>query len=124
LGDRKPGYSYSRIDNPTANAFALGLAALEAHGLDRPVAAQPFASGMAAISTVFLALCRAGSHVVAPAAVYGGTYGLLHHVLGRFGVEATFVDMTDLDAARAAIRDTTALVWAESIANPTTAVTD
>lgn len=124
LGDRKPGYSYSRINNPTADAFALGLAALEAHELDRPVAAQVFASGMAAISTVFLSLCRAGSHVVAPAAVYGGTYGFLQHVLARFGVETTFVDMTDLDAVRNAIRDTTAVVWAETIANPTTAVTD
>jgi O-acetylhomoserine/O-acetylserine sulfhydrylase-like pyridoxal-dependent enzyme len=124
LGDRKPGYSYSRIDNPTADAFALGLAALEAHGLDHPVAAQPFASGMAAISTVFLALCEAGAHVVAPAAVYGGTYGLVQHILQRFGVQATFVDMTDLDAVRAAMQDNTALVWAETIANPTTAVTD
>jgi O-acetylhomoserine/O-acetylserine sulfhydrylase-like pyridoxal-dependent enzyme len=124
LGDRKPGYSYSRIDNPTADAFALGLAALEAYGLDRPVAAQPFASGMAAISTVFLALCEAGAHVVAPAAVYGGTYGLLQHILARFGVQSTFVDMTDLDAVRAAVRDNTTVVWAETIANPTTAVTD
>ncbi|HTW21773.1 MAG TPA: aminotransferase class I/II-fold pyridoxal phosphate-dependent enzyme [Mycobacteriales bacterium] len=124
LNDRKPGYSYSRIDNPTADAFALGVAALEAHGLDRAVGAQPFASGMAAISTVFLALARAGGHVVAPAAVYGGTYGLIQHVLGRFGVEATMVDMTDLDAVRAAVRESTSLVWAETIANPTTAVTD
>ena len=124
LNDRHEGYSYSRIDNPTANAFALGLAALEAHGHDRPVAAQPFASGMGAISTVFLALCAAGGHVVAPAAVYGGTYGLIQHILARFGVAATFVDMTDLDAVRRAVRDDTALVWAETIANPTTAVTD
>jgi cystathionine beta-lyase/cystathionine gamma-synthase len=124
LGDRKPGYSYSRIDNPTSDAFALGLASLEAHGHDRPVAAQAFASGMAAISTVLLALCRAGGHVVAPNAVYGGTYGLLQHVLARFDVDATFVDMTDLDAVRDAMRDTTTVVWAETIANPTTAVTD
>jgi cystathionine beta-lyase/cystathionine gamma-synthase len=124
LGDRTPGYSYSRIDNPTADAFAVGLAALEAHGLDRPVAAQPFASGMAAISTVLIALCGRDSHVVAPAAAYGGTYGLLTHVLARFGVEATFVDMTDLDAAREALRPETSVVWAETIANPTTAVTD
>jgi O-acetylhomoserine/O-acetylserine sulfhydrylase-like pyridoxal-dependent enzyme len=124
LGDRKPGYSYSRIDNPTADAFALGLAALEAHGLDHPVAAQPFASGMAAISTVFLTLCKAGAHVVMPAAVYGGTYGLVQHILSRYGVESTAVDMTDLDAVRAAMRDNTAMVWAETIANPTTAVTD
>ncbi|HTR68960.1 MAG TPA: aminotransferase class I/II-fold pyridoxal phosphate-dependent enzyme [Mycobacteriales bacterium] len=124
LGDRRAGYTYSRIDNPTADAFALGLASLEAAGLDHPVAAQPFASGMAAISTTLLALCRTGAHVVAPAAVYGGTYGLLHNVLRRFGVETTFVDLTDHGAVRAAIRDTTSLVWAETIANPTTAVTD
>jgi O-acetylhomoserine/O-acetylserine sulfhydrylase-like pyridoxal-dependent enzyme len=124
LGDRRAGYSYSRVDNPTADAFALALAALEANGVDRPVAAQPFASGMAAVSTVLLTLCRAGSHVVAPAAVYGGTYGVLTHVLDRFGVSATFVDATDVDAVRAAIRPETALLWAETIANPTTAVTD
>jgi cystathionine beta-lyase/cystathionine gamma-synthase len=124
LGDVKPGYSYSRIDNPTADAFALGVAALEAAGLDRAVAAQPFASGMAAISTVLLALCSAGGHVVAPAAVYGGTYGVLRHVLERFGVTVTFVDGTDADAVRAAIRPETSLVWAETIANPTTAIAD
>ena len=124
LGDRKPGYTYSRIDNPTADAFALGVAALESRGVDHPVAAQPFASGMAAISTVLLTLCRTGSHVVAPAAVYGGTYGALQNVLARFGVTTTFVDATDVDAIRAAIRDDTALVWAETIANPTTTVTD
>jgi cystathionine beta-lyase/cystathionine gamma-synthase len=124
LGDRSPGYSYSRIDNPTADAFAVGLASLEAYGLDRPVAAQPFASGMAAISTTLLALCTSGAHVVAPAAAYGGTYGVLTHVLGRFGVDASFVDLTDVDAVRVALRDETALVWAETIANPTTAVTD
>ncbi|HWA68099.1 MAG TPA: aminotransferase class I/II-fold pyridoxal phosphate-dependent enzyme [Mycobacteriales bacterium] len=124
LGDRAAGYTYSRIDNPTADAFALGFASLEAHGIDRAVAAQPFASGMAAISTVLLALCETGSHVVAPAAVYGGTYGVIEHVLRRFGVTATFVDMTDVSAVRDAIQDRTALVWAETIANPTTAVAD
>lgn len=124
LGDRKAGYSYSRVDNPTADAFALALAALEAHGVDRPVAAQPFASGMAAVSTVLLTLCSAGSHVVAPAAVYGGTYGVLEHVLARFGVEASFVDGADIDAVRSAIREDTVLVWTETIANPTTVVAD
>src|SRR3954468_11090924 len=124
LGDRTPGYSYSRVDNPTADAFALGVAALEAPALDRAVASQPFASGMAAISTVLLALCSAGRHVVAPAAVYGGTYGVLRHVLERFGVTASFVDGTDVEAVRAALREETAVVWAETIANPTTAVAD
>ena len=124
LGDRASGYSYSRIDNPTANAFALGVAALEAFGVDHPVAAQPFASGMAAISTVLLTLGGAGRHVVAPAAVYGGTYGVLTHILERFGVTATFVDGTDVEAVSAAIRPETAVVWAETIANPTTAIPD
>jgi cystathionine beta-lyase/cystathionine gamma-synthase len=124
LGDRSPGYSYSRVDNPTADAFALAVAELEAYGLDVPVAAQPFASGMAAISSVLLTLCRAGSHVVAPAAVYGGTFGVLQHVLARFDVSATFVDGTDVEAVRGALRDETAVVWAETIANPTTSVAD
>jgi cystathionine beta-lyase/cystathionine gamma-synthase len=124
LGDREGGYTYSRIDNPTADAFALGVAAMEGYGCDRPVAAQPFASGMAAISTVLLTLCEAGAHVVVPAAAYGGTYGVLEHVLARFGVDRTYVDGTDVDAVRAAITDRTALVWAETIANPTTAVAD
>jgi O-acetylhomoserine/O-acetylserine sulfhydrylase-like pyridoxal-dependent enzyme len=124
LGDRSSGYTYSRIDNPTVDAFALGFAALEAHGLDRPVAVQAFASGMAAISTVLLALCRAGAHVVAPAALYGGTYGLIEHVLHRFGVAATYVDVSNPAAVQEAIRDETAIVWAETIANPTTAVAD
>jgi cystathionine beta-lyase/cystathionine gamma-synthase len=124
LGDVKAGYTYSRIDNPTVDAFALGVAALEAHGVDRAVAAQAFASGMAAISTVLLTLCGRDAHVVAPAAVYGGTFGVLDHVLSRFGVETTYVDVTDIDAVRAAIRSETVAVWAETIANPTTAVAD
>jgi len=124
LGDRETGYTYSRVDNPTADAFALGVAALESFGVDQPVAAQPFASGMAAISTVLLALSAAGKHVVAPAAVYGGTYGVLRHVLERFGVSVSFVDGADPEAVRAAVRPETAVVWAETIANPTTAVAD
>jgi len=124
LGDVKAGYTYSRIDNPTVDAFALGVAALESHGVDRDVAAQAFASGMAAISTVLLTLCGRDAHVVAPAAVYGGTFGVLDHVLARFGVRTTYVDGTDIDAVRAAMRPDTVAVWAETIANPTTAVAD
>jgi cystathionine beta-lyase/cystathionine gamma-synthase len=124
LGDRVPGYSYSRIDNPTADAFALGFASLEAYGLDHPVAAQPFASGMAAISSTLLALCRSGAHVVVPVATYGGTFSLVHNLLARYGVAATAVDMTDVDAVRSALRAETVAVWAETIANPTTAITD
>src|SRR5580704_9936083 len=124
LGDQVPGYSYSRIDNPTVDAFARAVAALEGANLQRWPAAQAFASGMAAISGVFLAFARTGAHVIASAAVYGGTYSLLRNVLSRFGVEIDFVDITDLDQVRAAVRPTTRILYAETIANPTTAVAD
>ena len=70
--------------NPTVDAFARSVAALEGANLSRWPAAQAFASGMAAISGVFFAFARAGAHVVASAAVYGGTYSLLRNVLTRF----------------------------------------
>jgi cystathionine beta-lyase/cystathionine gamma-synthase len=117
LGDRAPGYVYSRIDNPTTDAFAAAVAALE--GAD---AGQPFASGMAAISTTLLTFLSAGDHVVAQSAVYGGTYGLLHGLLPRWGIETTFVD--SVEAAAAAMRPTTRVVWAETLANPTMRVAD
>lgn len=124
LGGREPGYSYSRVDNPTSDTFASGVAALEGAGVDDEVTGQAFASGMAAISAVFLAFAHAGAHVVAPAAVYGGTYGLLAELLARFGVECDFVDMTDIELVRAAMRPSTRVVWAETLANPTMAVAD
>jgi cystathionine gamma-synthase/O-acetylhomoserine (thiol)-lyase len=124
LNGSRPGYSYSRVDNPTADAFAQGVAALEGANLDTEVHGQPFASGMAAISTVLVALTRSGAHVVCPREVYGGTYGLLDDLLSRFGVTTTFVDSTDLDAVRAAIRAETAVLWGETLANPTMTVAD
>jgi prepilin-type processing-associated H-X9-DG protein len=124
LGDAVAGYTYSRIDNPTVDAFAAAVATLESAGLPEPATAQAFASGMAAVSGVFLALARSGTHVVAPAATYGGSYSLLRNVLSRFGVETDFVDLTDLDQVRAAARPGTRVVYAETLANPTTAVAD
>jgi len=124
LNDRVAGYTYSRIDNPTVDAFAAAVAALESVNLPQAQAAQAFSSGMGAVSGVFWALARAGAHVVAPAAVYGGTYGFLRNVASRFGVETDFVDVTSLDAVRAAMRQTTRIVYAETLANPTTAVAD
>lgn len=124
LGDRADGYSYTRIDNPTADSFAQAVAALEGTGVDDEVTGQPFGSGMAAIMAALLAFTEAGGHVVAPAAVYGGTYALLTKVLRRFDVETDFVDTTDLGAVRAAVRPNTCVVWAETLANPTTAVAD
>jgi cystathionine beta-lyase/cystathionine gamma-synthase len=124
LNDQMPGYSYSRIDNPTVDGFARAVAALEGANMSRWPAAQGFASGMAAISGVFWTYLRAGAHVICSSAVYGGTYSLLRNVMSRFGVETDFVDMSDLDAVRAAMRSTTRIVYAETIANPTTAIPD
>lgn len=122
LNDRMPGYSYSRIDNPTVDAFARSVAALEGANLSRWPASQGFASGMAAISGVFWTYLRAGAHVIASSALYGGSYSLLRNVLSRFGVETDFVDITDADAVRAAMRPATRIIYTETIANPTTVI--
>jgi cystathionine beta-lyase/cystathionine gamma-synthase len=106
------------------DAFARAVAALEGVNLPQWPAAQAFASGMAAVSGVFWTFARAGAHVVASSAVYGGTYSFLRTIASRFGVETDFVDITDLDQVKAAIRATTRIVYAETIANPTTAVAD
>ena len=119
LGRRRAGYVYSRIDNPTSDAFASAVAALE--GAE---AGQPFASGMAAISTTLLALVSAGDHIVAQPDLYGGTWALLTSVLPRFGVEVSLVDPSDPHAVAAAIGPRTRLVYAETLANPTMTVAD
>lgn len=124
LAGVRPGYSYSRVDNPTSEAFANALAALEGDGVAGEVVGQPFASGMAAISAALMSLTSAGAHVVAPAEIYGGTYSLLTSVLSRFGVSTTFVDCTDPAAVAAAIRPETTVVYAETLANPTMTVAD
>ena len=124
LGDDVPGYTYSRIDNPTVDAFAAAVAALESANLPEPATAQAFASGMAAVSGVFLTLASAGAHVVAAAAAYGGSYSFLRNVAAKFGVETDFVDLTDLDQVRAALRPATQVIYGETLANPTTAVAD
>ncbi|WP_116243772.1 PLP-dependent aspartate aminotransferase family protein [Nocardiopsis sp. FIRDI 009] len=124
LAGTRRGYSYARIDNPTVDAFAEGVATLEGDGLRTPVRGQAFASGMAAISTVLMALTEAGAHVVAARSIYGNTYSLLDGLLRRFGVRTDFVDITDLDAVRAAVRPDTRVVFTETLSNPTMAVSD
>lgn len=123
LGGRAPGYSYSRIDNPTATAFADAVAALEGPGR-RDVRGEPFASGMAAISTALLGHLAAGDHVVAPADCYGGSYSLFSRWLPRLRIGTTLVDVTDTAAVRAAVTGRTRMVYAETVANPTLSVPD
>ncbi|GGC98680.1 cystathionine beta-lyase MetC [Thalassobacillus devorans] len=114
-----PGkYDYSRSGNPTREALEEEIARLE--GGDKGLA---FASGMAAISTSFMMLSK-NDHVVITEDVYGGTFRLVHEVLHRFGIEHTFVDMTDLHAVATAIQPNTKVVYIETPANPLLNITD
>ncbi len=112
------GYEYSRTQNPTRAAWEKNLAALE-----EGTAAFAFASGMAAIDAV-LRLLPPGSHVLAAEDMYGGTYRLFQQVLAQTGLEFQYVDMTDLDTVRAAVRPDTRMIYAETPTNPTMRLTD
>ncbi len=116
---RDPGYIYTRMGNPTTAALESAVATLE-----EGTSALATASGMAAVSTVFFALLSSGDHVVCSASVYGPSRVLLERDFSRFGVDATMVDTSDLDALRAAITTRTRVVFIETPANPTLAVTD
>jgi cystathionine beta-lyase/cystathionine gamma-synthase len=117
VGEHK-GYDYARTGNPTRTALETCLAALEGapHGLC-------FASGMAAIDTL-LRLIKPGQHVLAGNDVYGGTYRLFVRVLSEYGLHFDFVEMSDLDRVRAAIKPNTRLVWLETPTNPLLKIAD
>jgi cystathionine beta-lyase/cystathionine gamma-synthase len=119
LDFKRPGHSYSRYSNPTHEALELALAELE--GAE---ACHVTASGMAAIHGAILTIAQTGDQVIAPRALYGGTYSLLTGLLSRYGIEHAFVDQTDASAVEAAITERTRLIWLETIANPTTDVPD
>jgi len=119
LGDRQPGYSYSRIDNPTSQALADAIAEVE--GTE---AAYVFATGMAAIHAALMTVLSAGDHIVASRQIYGSVQHLIENVLARFGVTSTLVDITDGDAVEAAFTPRTRLLHFETIANPTLTVAD
>ena len=113
------GFTYSRAANPTVSALEAALGALE----DTPPAVC-FATGMAAIATLFLAILKSGDHVVVSDVVYGGTVRLFQQVLANFQVEASFVDTSDPAAVASAIKPNTRLVFIETPANPTLKLTD
>ena len=112
-------FIYARYGNPTVATFEDRIAALE--GTEAGFAT---ASGMAAVSGALMALTRAGDHVVAARALFGSCLYVLEEVLARFGVEVTFVDGTDLEQWRAAVRADTRLVFFESVSNPALEVVD
>ncbi|HET7168748.1 MAG TPA: aminotransferase class I/II-fold pyridoxal phosphate-dependent enzyme [Candidatus Limnocylindrales bacterium] len=119
-GDPRAGYAYSRIANPTASALGAAYAELAGGASGLAVA-----SGMGAIHAALASHLRAGDRVVAPTAAYGSTRTQLTGTFTRFGVDVVFADLTDPAAAALAIAAApTRVVYAETIANPTTVVTD
>jgi len=113
------GNVYSRLSNPTVAALEERVAALEGGR-----AGLASASGMAAETMALTTLLQAGDHVVAAAALYGGTVSLLAVNLRKFGIECTFVDASDLSAVAAAMQANTRAVFAESLGNPSLQVLD
>jgi cystathionine gamma-synthase len=105
-------YDYARTANPTRTALETALGDLEG-GL-----AVAFASGLAAEHALITATCAAGSHVVLPGDLYGGTYRLVDQVMSGWGLTYDLVDQTDVDAVARAIRPETRLIWIESPTNP------
>jgi len=116
---RDLGHTYSRASNPTVAALERALGALEG-----ALPAVCTSSGMAAITTLFLAVLGRGERVVVGDVVYGGTVRLLREVLAGFGVEPLFVDTSDRAALERALRDGARVLFLESPANPTLKLTD
>ena len=112
------GHEYARVTNPTRSALEGNLASLE--GAEHGIA---FSSGVAGIDAIMKSL-RPGDHVVAMDDLYGGTYRLFTRVFAPFGIDFTFVDMTDLEATEAALTDDTVLLWVETPTNPLMRICD
>jgi len=113
------GYKYTRIGNPTNAALERCVAELEGGKFGLATA-----TGMSAISTVFMTFLGAGKHVVSTGSVYGPTRTILEKELTRFGVESTFVDSSDVNNVKNAIKKNTVMVYVETPANPTLSITD
>lgn len=120
IGGLRQGYEYGRSGNPTRTALQTQLAALEGGAQ-----AFSFASGLAAEDALLRAVLRPGDEVLLGNDVYGGTYRLLSRVLGPWGVGLRTVDMSDLDAVRAAVAATPPrILWVETPSNPLLRITD
>ncbi len=119
FGGEEPGNIYSRFTNPTVRTFEERLAAME--GGESCVAT---ASGMAAILSTCMALLKAGDHIVSSRSIFGTTSVLFNNYLAKFGVETTYVSLTDMEAWRSAIRPETKLLFMETPSNPLTDIAD
>jgi len=118
-GNTEGCYLYSRHSSPSNLYLGEALAALE--GTE---AANVYASGMGAITSVLLQLCSAGDHVVSSRTIYGGTYAFMKNFMSKFSIGCSFVDITSLDKVRAAIGPTTKMIYCEAVSNPLLEVAD
>ena len=115
----KKGYIYTRMLNPTIQAMEDAIAQLEGGHK-----ALGCGSGMAAIHTVFASLTQAGDHVVCSTAVYGPTTTLLNTIMKKYGVETTFVDTSNLDEVKKAVKPNTKVLYVETPGNPTLSISN
>jgi len=113
------GYIYSRLGNPTTRQLEMRVAAMECME-----DAAATATGMAAVSAALLTNLQAGDHMISSKAVYGCSFALMNHMLKKFAIEVTFVDMTDPENINAAIKENTKLVFLETPINPNMLVLD
>lgn len=116
---REEGYIYTRIGNPTTKALEDCVAILE-----KGYGGLATASGMAAISTTYLAFLDRDSHLISTDAVYGPSRTVVENELSRFGVQADFVDTSDIEKIKKGLRPNTRVLFVETPANPTMALTD
>jgi len=117
------GFDYSRTANPTRQALEQCLAALECAGLDQTAYGLAFSSGMAAIDNT-LRLVKPGEHVLASNDVYGGTYRLFERVLKDYGIQFSYIDVSDPELVESSLRPETRLVWLETPTNPLLKIAD
>ena len=114
-----PGYIYTRIGNPTLNALEKTLAQLE-----NAAKCVVTSSGMAAVNTVYMACLSAGDHIISTDAVYGPSRVVIEKHWSRFGIEYTYIDTTNIENIKKAIRPNTKMLYIETPTNPTIAITD
>jgi methionine-gamma-lyase len=113
------GYIYTRIANPTISALEKLIANLE-----NGYAGIATSSGMAAINTLYMTLLKTGDHMISTDAVYGPARGLMENYFSKLGIESTYINTTNIENIRAAIKPNTKLLYIETPANPTMDITD
>jgi methionine-gamma-lyase len=116
---REKGFIYTRIGNPTIGALENKLAELE-----NGCGGIALSSGMAAVTTAYMALLAGGDHIVCTSAVYGPSRGVLESHFAKFGVESSFIDTANLDEIEKTIKSNTKVLYIETPTNPTITLTD